>query len=208
MSCFIPAEKLRNKKILIFDFDGTLADTTPLHARAFEETLGPKGIRVDYSRLAGRKTAEAILLCYGESGLAPPDRTTLDSLINEKQSRVRALIQSELQPLSGVDEFLRWAKPRFKLAMVTSGSRGTVELALEKLGLKDVFCLSVFGDDLTHTKPNPEGFLRVLGLVKARANEALIFEDSEAGFTAAKAAGIDFLDARRVDWGSLESVLS
>jgi len=184
---------LRGKRLLIFDFDGTLADTTPLHTQAFTETLSPLGIPVDYPKLAGRKTADAMVLCFSNAGMATPDAETLNWLVAEKQRRARELIAELLEPLPGVDEFLQWAKSRFEMALVTSGSRGTVELALKKLGYTDWFRPVLFAEDVQHAKPNPEGFLRVLEMTKVAAEDALVFEDSEAGFEAAENAGIEFI---------------
>jgi HAD superfamily hydrolase (TIGR01509 family) len=185
---------LQGKQLLIFDFDGTLADTSPLHAKAFEETLSSQGIPVNYESIAGRKTADAILLCYSDAGLPPPDSKTLEALVAAKQSRVRALIQSELQPLPGVEEFLRWVKPRFQLALVTSGSRATVELALKKLGFQDYFPVAVFAEDVGRGKPDPEGFSLVLSTTEVPVSEAIIFEDSETGYLAASAVGAACID--------------
>jgi HAD superfamily hydrolase (TIGR01509 family) len=196
------------KKLLIFDFDGTLANTTPLHAQAFSETLSPLGILVDYQRLAGRKTADAMLICFADAGLPAPDAATLELLVAEKQRRIRELIADSLEPLPGVDEFLHWAKLRFEMALVTSGSRGTVELALKKLGFSDWFRPMLFAEDVTKAKPYPEGFLRVLEMTNIAAEEALVFEDSEAGFVAARAASIDYIDARNMDLSIPKTVFS
>ena len=199
--------KLAGKRLLIFDFDGTLADTTPLHEQAFTETLSPLGIPVDYQRLAGRKTADAMLLCFADAGLSTPDAETLEELVAEKQRQVRALIPELLEPLPGVDEFLKWAKHRFEMALVTSGSRGTVELALKKLGYTGWFEPMLFAEDVRQAKPSPEGFLRVLEITKVAAEDALVFEDSTAGFAASKAALIDCIDARTMDLTIPKSVV-
>lgn len=199
---------VRDKKLFIFDFDGTIAETTPLHAQAFVETLAPLGIKVDYARLAGRKTADALLLCFAGASLPVPDAETLAVLVAEKQRRVRALIATSLNAIIGVNEFLHCAKPCYKMALVTSGSRGTVELALEKLGYMGWFSPILFAEDVHAAKPDPEGFLSVLKLTEVPPKEALVFEDSEAGFDAAKAANIDFLDARKLDWLLLKSLIS
>jgi HAD superfamily hydrolase (TIGR01509 family) len=191
---------LADKRLLIFDFDGTLADTSSLHAQAFSDTLVPFGIIVDYSKLAGRKTTDALLLCFADQELTTPDTQTLTDLVLEKQRRVRTLINETLKPFPGVDEFLLWAKERYLIALVTSGSRGTVELALKKLGWMGWFDLILFAEDVAHAKPNPEGFLRVLEMTGVALEEALVFEDSEVGFKAAKAAGINFIDAQTFDW--------
>ena len=126
-------ELLKQKKLLIFDFDGTLADTSPLHARAFSMVFAPYNIKVNYQSIAGMKTKDAIKKCLitNSINLSSDD---IDSLVAAKQQLVRTLIKNELKPLPGVDEFLHWAKPRYRLAMYSSGSRGTVSIALDKLG--------------------------------------------------------------------------
>jgi sugar-phosphatase len=193
------ADVLNGRRLLIFDFDGTVADTSPLHAAAFSQVLAPLGIAVDYPSIAGMKTLDAMHQCLEQAGrmLSQEEVTELAAA---KQQCVRQMIGQALQPLPGVDGFLRWAKPRYRLAMVTSGSSSTVGLALEKLGYSDWFSPLICADDLTRSKPDPEGFIRVLQMTGVPADEALIFEDSKAGFLAARAAGLAYLDARTLDW--------
>lgn len=127
-----------SKSALIFDFDGTIADTTLLHARAFEETLAPLGVAVDYPSIAGLKTQDAIVRCLHTDGRREVD-FDLPALVAEKQRRARTLIAEELKPIPDVEAFLVRARSRFRMAVVTSGSRGTVTLALRKLGYQDWF---------------------------------------------------------------------
>jgi HAD superfamily hydrolase (TIGR01509 family) len=189
------ADALRGKRLLIFDFDGTVADTTPLHAAAFSEVLAPLGLVVDYSSIAGLKTLDAMRQCLNGAGRTL-DEAELAALVTAKQQSVRQMIGQALQPLPGVDAFLRWARPRYKLAMVTSGSRGTVSLALEKLGYTGWFDPLVCADDVRHAKPDPEGFLEVIKRTGFSAKNALVFEDSAAGFSAAGSSKIDCCDVR------------
>ena len=198
-------EMLQSKRLLIFDFDGTVADTTPLHAAAFFEVLAPLGITVDYSCIAGLKTQDAMRKCLDGAGRTL-DEAALGALVKAKQQSVRQMIGHSLQPLPGVDAFLRWARPRYKLAMVTSGSRGTVGLALEKLGYTGWFYPLICADDVEKAKPAPEGFLMALQLAGVLAGDALVFEDSEAGFEAAAQAGLGYVDVRRTAWPSIEGV--
>jgi HAD superfamily hydrolase (TIGR01509 family) len=188
-------DALRGKRLLIFDFDGTVADTTPLHSAAFSEVLAPLGIEVDYPCIAGLKTLDAMRQCLQGAGSAF-DENLLHSLVTAKQQSVRKMISHRLQPLPGVDAFLRWAHPRYSLAMVTSGSRGTVSLALGKLGYTGWFDPLICADDVQKAKPDPEGFLAVISRSGVSARQALIFEDSSAGFAAANAAEIDYCNAR------------
>ena len=198
-------EMLMSKRLLIFDFDGTVADTTPLHAAAFSQVLAPLGIEVDYSCIAGLKTLDAMRQCLNGAGRTF-DEAALAALVTAKQQCVRQMIGQALQPLPGVDAFLRWARPRYKLAMVTSGSRGTVSLALEKLGYTGWFDPLICADDVEKAKPAPEGFLMALQLAGVLAGDALVYEDSDAGFQAAAQAGLCCVDVRRTAWPSIKGV--
>jgi len=190
---------LQGKRLLIFDFDGTIADTSPLHAAAFAQVLNPLGVEVDYPKIAGRKTLDAMQLCLTRIGRELPD-AEIHALVAEKQSRVRVMIAQSLSPLPGVNDFLGWAKSRYQLAMVTSGSRGTVELALQKLGYLGWFQPILFAEDVRVAKPDPEGFLRVLEIAGIPAQQTLVFEDSEAGFLSAELAGLTYVDINIVKW--------
>jgi HAD superfamily hydrolase (TIGR01509 family) len=198
-------EMVQSKRLLIFDFDGTVADTTPLHAAAFVEVLGPLGVVVDYPRIAGLKTLDAMLQCLNGVGRTF-DEAELAELVAAKQQCVRHIISQGLHPLPGVDAFLRWARPRYKLAMVTSGSQGTINLALEKLGYFGWFDPLICADDVDKAKPAPEGFLKALNMAGVLASEALVFEDSEAGFQAAVQAELDYVDVRCISWPLMEKI--
>ena len=186
---------LKGKQLLIFDFDGTLADTSPLHEAAFEQVLAPLGIAVHYPSIAGMKTEDAMVHSALSCGLVLSS-DQLAALVKAKQTTVREMIASRLEPLPGVDSFLRWARQHYRLSMATSGSRGTVSLALEKLGYANWFSPMVCADDVERAKPHPDVFLKVLELTHVDRRGALIFEDSEAGFAAAHNAGVAFVDIR------------
>jgi beta-phosphoglucomutase len=189
------AGALRGKRLLIFDFDGTVADTTPLHATAFSEVLAPFGIEVNYSCIAGLKTLDAMRQCLHGAGRFL-DESALAALVTAKQQSVRKMISNALHPLPGVDAFLRWARPTYRLAMVTSGSRDTVSLALGQLGYTGWFDPLICADDVQHAKPDPEGFLAAMRITGIPPKEVLIFEDSLAGVTAAKNAGVDYFHVK------------
>ena len=180
---------LTKARLLIFDFDGTLADTSAIHARAFESVLSAHGVPVHYPSIAGMKTADAVRMCLQDSGVFL-DVGKIEDLARAKQNRARAAIEEELAALPGVDAFLRWARNHFRLSLCTSGSRLTVELALRKLGYEGMFDPVVCAEDVERAKPDPEGYLRVLEIARCNAEEALAFEDSASGVAAARGAGI------------------
>jgi HAD superfamily hydrolase (TIGR01509 family) len=190
---------LAGKSVLIFDFDGTVAETTSLHARAFSETLAPFGVPVDYPSIAGLKTQDAIVRCLRMGSRCETD-FDLSALVAEKQRRARTLIARELMPIPAVEAFLVRARTCFRMALVTSGSRGTVTLALRKLGYEDWFDPIVCQEDVSRAKPAPDGFLKALAAIPSRPDQALAFEDSQFGFEAARAAGLAVVDAKSVRW--------
>lgn len=200
-------EALGGRRLLIFDFDGTLADTSSLHAAAFAQVLAPLGVRVNYATIAGMKTRDAVRRCLLDADISVPDAEA-EALSIAKQSAVRELIRVHLRPLPRVPEFIGWAYGRFQLAIASSGSRQTVHLALSHLGMSCCFDPVVCGEDVIAGKPTAEPFLRVLAQTGIAAKEALVFEDSEAGFAAARAAGIDCIDVSRPEWNWWSSELS
>lgn len=197
-------ETLGRKRLLIFDFDGTVADTSPLHALAFAEVLAPLDVAVDYSSIAGLKTLDAMRACLmrAERELSAEQ---VASLVIAKQQRVRQMIARDLKPLPCVEWFLRWAKPRFRFAMVSSGSRGTVDLALEKLGYSELFSPLICAEDVGRAKPDPEGFRLALHLTGVLPEGGLVFEDSDAGLQAASNAALDVVDIRQLSWETLHA---
>lgn len=189
----ILSRALEGKELLIFDFDGTVANTSPLHAAAFAEVLSPLGVSVDYATIAGLTTMEAIRACLVNAGRsASPDQ--IEHLASAKQAKVRELISASVEPMPGMRAFLTWARQEYRLSIATSGSRATVTLALATLGFTGWFDPLVCSDDVRRPKPDPEIFLRVLGSTCISPNRTLIFEDSQPGFTAARAAGIEYVD--------------
>jgi sugar-phosphatase len=190
------AALLSDKRLLIFDFDGTIADSSPLHEAAFRAVLEPLGIAVDYPRLAGRSTRDAVRLSFALNRQPEPDAALVEDLAQRKQELGRELIGAGLSALPAAEALLRWVRPRFPLALVTSGSRATIEISLGRLGMADWFAPVITADDVTQAKPDPQGFLLALDRSQVPASAALVFEDAESGFEAARRAGIAWVDAR------------
>jgi HAD superfamily hydrolase (TIGR01509 family) len=123
----------------------------------------------------------------------------VEELVRQKQALGRELIASSLTALPAAAALLDWARSRFRLALVSSGSRGTIDIALGRLGLADWFDPLITADDVAQAKPDPQGFLLALDRARVAAEAALIFEDAESGFEAARRAGVTAVDARRLD---------
>lgn len=210
------AELLSRKRLLLFDLDGTLVDSSPLHARAFAETFAPEGVTVHYPDIAGMTTAAAVDRLAAGSGLAlAPERR--EELIAAKKARALELIESELAAIEGAVEFVRSARERYPLALCTSASRRGAEASLARAGLDGCFDPVVTGDDVACGKPAPDCFLAALARHDAEPADALIFEDAASGMEAARAAGIDAVRvvapgaAERPDdsdWPTLQAALA
>lgn len=197
----IPALRHNGREIelFIFDFDGTIAYTSLLHKKAFEQTLDQYNCSVDYDAIAGMTTESALRLVLS-SHCGTVSDSVICSLAQRKRELVRDLILKQLLPIPAVDNFLRFAKSHVKMSLATSGSRLTVELALAKLGYVDWFDPFICGDDVPQGKPDPGIFLKVLAKVGCSSERALVFEDSAAGFIAAERAGLDYIDVRGFNW--------
>lgn len=193
------ARLLQGRPLLIFDFDGTIADSSPLHEQAFREVLEPLGLSVDYAQLAGRATLDAVRHCFALNRRETGDLAQLAELARRKQERGRELIATKLTAFPAAAALLDWVRPRHQLALVTSGSRATIDLALARLGLADWFDPLLTADDLDRAKPDPQGFLAAVHMAGATPDQALVFEDSDAGFEAARRAGIEVVDAAALE---------
>lgn len=196
------SHQISAKKLLIFDFDGTLANTSPLHEAAFRETLLNYNIDFSYDELAGLSTNKAFeyLLKKHDVSFTKDD---LIILVKQKQQYVRKLINLELCPIDGLSKFLELASKKFRLCIVSSGSSLSINAALNKLGYTSYFDPIISIEDVKLSKPSSEGFKLALKTTSFAAEQAVIFEDSSAGFQAAKNAEIDYIDVNLINWHEL-----
>jgi HAD superfamily hydrolase (TIGR01509 family) len=176
-------------KALLFDVDGTLADTDPVHVRAFERSLAPYGVSVDEAfyrhRISGRTNAAIFADLF-------PDRSPEEHVrLSEEKEALYREISGELAPLQGLAAVLDWAtQAGCRLAAVTNGPRLNLKHALDGLALHGRFDVLIAREDVELGKPDPMPYLMALDRLGVRAGEAIAFEDSTAGVSAAKAAGL------------------
>ena len=180
-----------HKEYVIFDFDGTIADTNTLHAAAFHEVFESIHIHdFKYEDYMGRKTVE-VFKDFLKSRDLPYTSKEIESLTALKQSTVRKLMLSQLKAYDGAIEVIRYLKAiGTTLIITTSSSRKGVHLALRQLGLLDSFDYIITGDDVEKAKPSPEIYFKTLQLAHIQPEEAIVIEDSIHGAKAAQEANL------------------
>src|SRR6266481_2083789 len=183
-------------KALLFDIDGTLADTDALHLEAFNQVLGPRGHVFDHARftreLQGFSNASISARFLPDE---PPARQV--AIIGEKESAFRKLVAGKIRPLPGLMTLLARAdRAGIPMVAVTNAPRLNAEMLLSGLGIMDRFKALVIGDELAHGKPHPMPYLEGLRAVGAAPNLSLAFEDSRSGVQSASTAGIATIGIR------------
>ncbi|HZP46882.1 MAG TPA: HAD family phosphatase [Candidatus Binataceae bacterium] len=189
---------------MIFDLDGTLADSEPLHFEAFRTTLQEVGLDLDrtiyYRDLIGFNDYDCLAAV-----LHAAERQPAPALVNRLAARKAELYQAMIAERDvlypGAADFVRRCAERFPLALATGTLRVEAETILQRAGLRDRFVELVAAEDVAHGKPAPDGFLTALGrlgfLLRPRPSlmpaECLVVEDTVAGITAAHRAGMRVL---------------
>ncbi|MGE0255776.1 MAG: HAD family hydrolase [Alphaproteobacteria bacterium] len=175
---------------VLFDLDGTLVDSGPLHDRAFRDVLAeamPEALAgFDYAAVRGQTTAAVF------RRLGVDDAARCAELTRAKQARYRALVAAGALPvMAGAADLLRLLGAQGRRCyLVTSASRASADAALAAAGLGDAFAGTVAAEDAPYGKPAPDLYLRCLTRFGVAADDAVAVEDSPAGFAAARAAGV------------------
>jgi HAD superfamily hydrolase (TIGR01509 family) len=174
----------------IFDCDGTLVDTMPLHFRAWNEAMKRAGLPGELSEelfysLGGMPTRKVAQVMADHYGLT----INIDRVFHEKEELFLEM-QSELRVIQPVVDFARKVHGTAPLSVASGGPRPVVVKTLELMGLADLFPVVVTPEDVVHGKPEPDMFLLAAKKMGVAPGECLVFEDAEPGFRAAEAAGM------------------
>jgi len=172
-------------KAVLFDLDGTLLDSFPVHYAAYEMMFSHFGIEVSKERFLSSYSPNWYRT-YEEFGLAKEHWESANSIWLEAADRHLP----ELFP--GVVEVLIRLSKTYKLGIVTSGSKSRVTKDIDRLEIASHFTTVVTGDDINHPKPAPEGLEIALRELSISPAEAVYVGDAHADFEMAKAAGVQF----------------
>lgn len=192
-------------KAAIFDFDGTLVDTMPLHYEAYRRVFAELGVelsRADFFGNVGGKASETIprFLKGRQVSVGPGE------IHRRKKNVVAELLRSEPIPVLEVARLLAVLRPHLKLAVASSGSRAGIEVVMGRLGWSALFDAVVSGEDVSSGKPAPECFLKAAALLGVEPAACMVFEDTDDGVAAARAARMQVFDVRRAPAPSLRQL--
>ena len=172
----------------LFDCDGTIVDSMPLHYKAWKQILGEWNCEFSEERFyawGGMPIVEIISTLNKEYGLSMP----VEALAARKESLYFELLP-ELRPVPEVVEHVLAMHGKIPFAVVSGSTRDSVVASLTALRLLDRFDALVCAGDYQNSKPHPEAFLLAAEKLGVPPNACLVFEDTDMGIEAATAAGM------------------
>ncbi len=186
---------------VLFDFNGVLVDDEHLHFEGFNAVLAPLGIALSmreyedvYLGFDDRGVFETALRAHQRAA----DGDTVRALIDAKAKVYAARAATELKVFDNAAALLREAAARAPVVIVSGALRAEIEGALAVMGARDCVRAIVAAEDVSACKPDPEGYVAGLALLRAWAGRVeparcVVIEDSTAGVQAARAAGLTVL---------------
>lgn len=184
-------------KALIFDLDGTLANSMPWHLQAWQKACLRFGINMDVAFLQkhtgapGHQLAVDIIEHNGMTGKIAPDE-----IIKVKLEEFYA-IQHKVTPVEPVTAIVKRYFGKLPMSVGTGGHREAVNMTLEIIGIRQYFDIIVTAEDVKKHKPHPETFLKCAELMKVAPSDCEVFEDGDLGLEAARRAGMIATDVRK-----------
>ena len=177
----------------IFDCDGTLVDTMPLHYRAWDRAMQRAGLKETLSEelfysLGGMPTKKVAATFSKHYGIT----LDVDRVFHEKEELFLEM-QSEMKVIKPVVDFARSLHGQAPMGVASGGPKPVVLKTLELMHIADLFPVVVTPEDVTHGKPSPEMFLLAAKKMGVAPERCLVFEDAGPGFEAAIAAGMQYV---------------
>jgi beta-phosphoglucomutase-like phosphatase (HAD superfamily) len=178
----------------IFDCDGTLADTMPLHYRAWVASLTERNAAMSeklFYDLGGVPTADIVRILNERFGYG---LSVMDTAA-DKEARYEDLLP-EAEPVGRVVALVQEYRGRYPMAVASGGIRRLVDQTLNALALGDCFHAVCTAEDVSRGKPEPDLFLLAAQRIGVPPEECVVFEDSDLGLEAARRAGMQAVDIR------------
>lgn len=181
---------------LVFDMDGTLADTMPTHFIAWTRSLEAVGLVLSEDRFyaLGGVPAEKIIRMLGEEQGKPVDAM---SLAESKEALFLELLGT-VRPVEAVVAIAERHRAHMPMAVATGSPQWVAEKILNALGIREWFGAVVGAEGTTNPKPAPDVFLKAAELIGVDPKRCHAFEDTALGMEAARAAGMDVVDVTKL----------
>ena len=178
---------------VLWDMDGVIANTGPYHLMGWHEVFGRRGLKYsddDFRRNFGKRN-DAIIRSVVGKGISSEE---VDAIAVEKEAVFRQKAAGNLKPFPGALELINSLKEyRVKVALASSAPIENIQLVTRDLGLDGIFDVIVWGREVIESKPSPHGFLLAAQRLGVEPKGCVVIEDSVAGVTAAKQAGMKCL---------------
>jgi HAD superfamily hydrolase (TIGR01509 family) len=180
---------------LIFDCDGTLANTIPSHLKAYQDVLQSYGLKVpntfllQYNGYPDVEIMAKVKEAYG-AGFDPVEAA------HQKETVFLEKYLDQVEPIEVVMAIMRQYHGRLPIAVATGGVRHRTLRVLKAIGATDLFDTLVSVEDVSRGKPEPDLFLEAAKRIKVQAANCLVFEDADSGLEAARRAGMEVMDIR------------
>jgi HAD superfamily hydrolase (TIGR01509 family) len=175
-------------KAVVFDMDGVIVNSEPLHLRAFQTALVPFGVTItqeEYYRTYVAFTDREVV------GLVLPDRPEAAArALAEKQRIFEGLCHDAVHPFPDTLALIRRLPPALPMALATGAIRAEAEHALRLLGLRERFAALVAAEDCRRTKPDPEPYRLAAERLDVAPRDCLAVEDTREGIRSARGAGM------------------
>lgn len=181
---------------LIFDCDGTLADTMPLHWRAWRAVTRRHGLDLAEDRfysLGGVPSRDILKILSAEQGV-PLDPL---AVAREKEAEYLPLI-AQVEPVNAVVGIARRHYGKIPMAVASGGTRHIIEQVLQHLGIRHLFNTIVTSEDIIRQKPAPDIFLEAARRLGVPPHLCRAYEDTDLGLEAIRTAGMEAVDVRQL----------
>ena len=189
-------------RAVIFDMDGVICDSEPLHMRAFQKVLSEQGISLldqeYYDKYLAFDDRGFFQAAFKEKG-RELDPGTLGKLLDNKARYFDSEMKEHLVIYPGAESLVKKLSATYPCAIASGARRLEIEFVLRKANLRGLFTAVVSADDVSQGKPHPESFQKALkglndfrlsGSPEMKPSEVVVIEDSKHGLNAAKAAGM------------------
>ena len=184
-----------NTKALIFDLDGTLADSLPVHNYCWKEVCKPFNYIINEEllyQMTGMPTIKFAEFIKEQSGCT----LEVEDIMNQKQAVFNQLVHT-IRPFQKMMDFVTKYHGILPMSIGTGGGKSSSMEILKTIGMQNYFPIVITAEDVTHHKPAPDTFLKCAEMMGVQPAFCQVFEDGPKGMEAAITAGMMVIDVRQ-----------